>query len=1238
MSHILTLAEVLANQAALKKRFHQEFPDLKKVSTQRVVRVQSSVELTKEEIVQVHQLILDSVGEKVSHHGAHVYEVSFQPAVLDPEHTAIEKMITSLEFGEKIEAVKLSTVYVFEGLKEEDASKLVHKYLFNELLHVILSDDYQPESLRIQAKAEPTQIITGFREMNLRELKNLSEERSLYMEDHFLLEVQRKFKENLERDPTDAEIEYLAQRTSDHCFHTTWKSLGLFKKLKAEVDKVLPVRPDIVSVFVDNSGVMAVDSPDDSPLAKGEGERSEQGVKKGMTYLIKGETHNSPTAIAPVGGVETMHGGCIRDIMGTGQGGYPTMATQVFIIGDQSKEEMSKDYDVDHFLDPLVILRGMIQGVQNYGNPMGIPNFGGRVFRHPQFFGKPLALGICLGKGERQYAKIGTPEPGDIALLIGNPTGRDGIHGATMSSAASSGEMVKKEGAAVQIGDPYTERLIMEATPLLSPHVRAYGDLGAGGIASCFGEMAEGVGIEMDLTNIPTKYEGLSPWEKLESEAQERMGLAVPPENMDKVKEILDLHEVPYHELGKFTGNERLIVKHGDETIVDLDYEWLEQFPIPQKKLDQFIPHTKEINLSDHMGTDHDATIRDSLMSVLKNPDLSDQSMFFRRWDSTVQGISMRESCAPFTNMPYDQGITVPDPKTGKTQVLSLTVNPNWTGNPYNMARACFIGTVSKQIAAGVKRNKIAMCDNFYTPKSRPEIDWHLTEMVRGINELMVDLGTPMISGKDSSSGTTKLVKKNHLETSVPDGLHHSDEQKEHVENFEITPTLCMSAMGAGEDFRKVPPKEFQSVGNKLFLISAGVSNDASGSILLDEETRNSFLNFEINIQEYTKTIDKLSELIDSGNIKSISVLDDGGIFHRLFEMMLGSNLGVDLKALFVGSGSSPFKGSGVEEASNSNEFLEFLTKIIPGSFIIEVENETALEGVDNIHLGEIIKNPDLIIGEEVLELTEMKKAWQQTWYDILQLPKEQKNIPVPENILPFSPSKITKRKVNVVYSAGINCHQEMVRAWNNLGCDTTLISVTDPNVVFADADIVVFPGGFADGDYLGAAKVWHRIMETQFKDQMDFLRSGKIPVLGICNGFQLMTRSGFFGDNLKLTFNNSATFEQRWVSLKFTKESANSIWCKGLEGQQITVPVAHGEGKFVVDGKMDQATVSLQYAPDQYPNNPNGSAQAIAGVFAGDRGQFWGGMPHPERAIEEFHFSQHGMVFFENLLKNLED
>ena len=1301
MSQIITLSEPLVPQSALLKRFGQEFPHLKRVSTQRIAYVQVSQELSEDQKNALHGLLLNGKGSKAGslpdrldsplprgdatasalvaersegrppsaeHPHPHLFEIAFQPAIMDPERIAIDKMLGTLDFQQFVEEVKLSTVYAFEGLSEEEASTLVHKYLFNKLLHVIIPHDHAPDTLTIRSEAEPMQIIEGFREMNLRQLKELSEARSLYMEDDFLLETQRKFRDDLKRDPTDAEIEYVAQRTSDHCFHTTWKSLGLFKKLKSEVDKVLPSRPDIISVFVDNSGVMSTDLPSEaggdgvvSPF-KGSGvRRGSEGASdvRTTTYMIKGETHNSPTAIAPVGGVETMHGGCLRDIMGTGQGGYPTMATQVFIVGDQTKEEMAEKYEVDQFLDPLVILRGMVQGVQNYGNPMGIPNFGGRVMMHPQFFGKPLALGIALGLGEKKYSKKGTPLPGDIALLVGNPTGRDGIHGATMSSAANSEQMVKKEGAAVQIGDPYTERLIMEATPELRPLLRVYGDMGAGGIASCFGEMGEGVGLEIDLKDIPTKYDGLAPWEKLESESQERMGMAVPPDNLEAVKKILDHHEIPYHVLGEFTDKQRFVVKHGADTIVDLDYDWLEHFPIPQKKVDQYIPQTIAMRLPESESVEtqdlaslrirdqrirdqrirdqrirdqriRDQRIRDRLLSILWNPDLADQSLFFRRWDSTVQGKTLRESCAPFTNMPFDQGITVPEPDKKYTQVLSLTINPWWSASPYKMGQATFAGTVSKQISAGVKRNKIAMCDNFYTPKARPEIDAHLTEMVRAITDMMVDLGTPMISGKDSSSGTTKMIKKTGVgESSPPEKGAGGSEGT--VESFEISPTICMSAMGMGEDAMKVPPKALQKAGNKLFFVPAGISNDASGSVLLPAHERQASFNYEIDIQEYTKTVDRIAELIDDGKIRSISVVDDGGIFHRVFEMMLGSGLGVEIS-------------NGVARRQNGEDIdprlqdgiLEFLTNALPGSFVVEVSSEAELEGLDAIPFGEITEDPELRIGSDVLTLDEMRSAWEQTWYDLLQLPYEQKPIDPPKDPLPFVPSKVTKKKVNVVYSPGINCHQEMVRAWQMLGTDVSLISVTDRHAKFADADIVVFPGGFADGDYLGAAKVWHRIMETQFKDQMDYLRTGKIPVLGICNGFQMMTRSGFFGNNLRLTFNENAQFEQRWSRLKFTEASANSIWTKGLEGKEITVPIAHGEGRFIVDGKMETATLSLQYHPDEYPNNPNGSMMGIAGVFSGDKGQFWGGMPHPERAIEEYHFTRHGLLFFENILKNI--
>lgn len=1184
MTHLITLAEPLVEQPALLKQFHGEFHELSKVSTQRVVRIQTQRELTDQEKTEVQELLLNGSANKVKHgdiEHAKLFEVAYRPALLDPEHIAVEKILSTLPFGAEVQAVKFATVYVLEGLTEEDAKALVHKYLYNDLLQVIIHPDQQPTDLMISHDAEVTEIVAGFRDMNLRQLKELSETRSLYMEDHYLLETQRKFKEDLQRDPSDAELEYLAQRTSDHCFHTTWKSLGLFKKLKSEVDKVLPNRPDIVSVFVDNSGVMAVDEQNSN-----------------TTYMIKGETHNSPTAIAPVGGVETMHGGCLRDIMGTGQGGYPTMATQVFIIGDQTKEEMAEEYQVDQFLDPLVILRGMVQGVQNYGNPMGVPNFGGRIFRHPQFFGKPLALGICLGIGEKEYSKIGTPEVGDIALLVGNPTGRDGIHGATMSSAANSEEQVQKEGAAVQIGDPYTERLIMEATPELRTLVRAYGDLGAGGIASCFGEMAEGVGIEMDLADIPVKYEGLSPWEKLESESQERMGMAIAPENLEKVQQILDHHEVPYHQLGTFTGSKRLVVKHGEETIVDLDYEWLEGFPVPQKKVEQFVLQHQEVTL------DFEGSIEDATLKIISHPDTADQSLFTRRWDSTVHGRTLRESCAPFTNMPFDQGITVPVEGSSDTQVLSLTVNPWWAGNPYNMAQATFIGTVSKQIAAGVPRNKIAMCDNFYTPKSRPEVDYHLTEMVRAITELMVDLDTPMISGKDSSSGTTKIERR-------ADGK---------IESLEIAPVICMSAMGAGKSPENIPAKALQTPGNKLFFVPAGIRNDDSASLLLDDDARQKHFNYEVDIQEYTKTIDTLSKLIEQKKVKAISVTDDGGILQRVFEMMLGSGCGADLSSF----------------TPQQEDLLSFLSKVVPGSFIIEASSAEELSGIEAIELGEVTEEAILKVQEEKISLEKMTKSWQQTWYDILKLPRDVQDVLPPAEVTPFIPQKTEKKLVKVVYTPGINNHNEMARAWRLLGCDVQVVSATDTNATFADADIVAFPGGFADGDYLGAAKVWDRVMWHHFSEQMQQLIDSEKPVIGICNGFQLMTRAGFFGKGLALVQNDSAVFEQRWTKLRFTENCDNSIWTKGLAGQELIVPLAHGYGKFVKEGALTDASIALQYAPNSYPNNPNGSPDGIAAVFAGSRGQFFGGMPHPERAIESFHHSEHGLLFFQNLLRNL--
>ena len=315
------------------------------------------------------------------------------------------------------------------------------------------------------------------------------------------------------RPHTDAEIEILVQSWSDHCYHTTWKSLGLLKRLSAATAQIN--HPLVVSSFTDNAGGME--------------------FYEDWVVTIKGETHNFPSSIAPFGGIATKHGGVIRDSLGFGKGAYPIGGSTVMGTMDPRITEVPPGA-----LHPQLIVSESIHATSYYTNPMGIPMMH-PVYRIHPGYAKCFALGHSIGLIPKKYALKDAPRPGDMALLIGGETGRDGIHGATASSTGMTGETLHKESAAVQIGHPITERRFTSAIPVLRDQecIRSITDLGAGGISCAVGEMGSETGVRIDLDAVPLKDKSLTAWEILLSESQERMLLAVPPEKLAEARDIL---------------------------------------------------------------------------------------------------------------------------------------------------------------------------------------------------------------------------------------------------------------------------------------------------------------------------------------------------------------------------------------------------------------------------------------------------------------------------------------------------------------------------------------------------------------------------------------------------------------------------------------------------------------------------------------------------------------------------
>ncbi len=851
-----------------------------------------------------------------------IIEIAYRPAVTDPETPSILAAAHSLgETG--LEFARLSRRYQFLGIDALQARKLAERFLFNKIVERIREPGDVVVSLRPTGEPDPVRLVS-LAQRDDAELQALSIARSWYAPLSQLRTIQAR-ECHLGRAHTDAEIEILVQSWSDHCYHTTWKSLGLLQKLSAATARIQ--HPLVVSAFKDNAGGLE--------------------FYDGWVITIKGETHNFPSSIAPFGGVSTKHGGVIRDTLGFGKGAYPIGGTTIMGVMNLSMPEETVPQGA---LPPRFILSESIRATAYYMNPMGIPMMHLAYRCHPGY-AKCFALGHSLGLIPTQYALKENPRPGDVILLIGGETGRDGIHGATASSASMRGETVEKESAAVQIGHPITERRFTTAIPVLRDAgcIRSITDLGAGGISSAVGEMGGETGASLELDAVPVKDRSLTAWEILLSESQERMLIAVPPEKISEAQALLDRYEVAHAVIGRFTNSNKLEAAWRGERVVDLEMSFLWGAcpidPIPaQEPARRLTPlRIREPRNASEWG--------EAVHGVLGHIHCADQSAAGFRFDSTVQG---RTALGPYggKNHCMPAGMYVSAPLYGASYGVIFTVafNPLYGEiDPATMARLMVVEAVTRAVAAGADYRDLALCDNFYTPRVRPEVAWDLTRMVEAIADLSVELGIPFISGKDSSSGVFEA-----------DG-----------QIIEVPPTLAVAAFGRVSDVKRLITKDFKQAGSKVVLVGHTNPGALGGSVYADAfGQRGDSLFIGPDGRSARAVWDALLRLRATGQCRSAAPIGEGGLLLRLFEAAFGSELGARVDFDRWRESRRPPPAPGVSRRDG----------MMFGEFIGAVAVEVAPSFDAAAFFGDL---PHAVVGEVIAEARlELTKAGQVLWQE----------------------------------------------------------------------------------------------------------------------------------------------------------------------------------------------------------------------------------------------------------------
>ncbi|MCM8814616.1 MAG: phosphoribosylformylglycinamidine synthase subunit PurL, partial [Candidatus Omnitrophica bacterium] len=730
-------------------------------------------------------------------------------------------------------------------------------------------------------------------------LRNLDDENLLELSKKGLLSltlqemkvIQRYFSD-AGRDPTDLELEMIAQTWSEHCFHKTFKSRiqftevstsgsaitteipSLFSLIKEVTDKLK--KKWCISVFKDNAGIIEFD--------------------KDWCVCFKVETHNHPSALEPYGGAGTGIGGVIRDILGAGLGAKPILNTDVFCFGPLDTFYEGLEEGIFH---PRRLFRGVVAGVRDYGNRMGIPTANGAILFDPGYLCNILVYCGTVGIMPKWAVKKKV-RTGDLIVVVGGRTGRDGIHGATFSSASLERDIPT---SVVQIGNPIVEKKVLDAL-MAARDKRLYSaitDCGAGGLSSAVGELAKNCGAEVHLELVPLKYEGLEPWEIWVSESQERMVLAVRPENFDRLKEILECENVEYAWIGRVNSTGKIKIFHQKDVVGELDLNWL----FGEKQLPQLKAFYERRQMVETITSDID--LQDCLINLLADPVIASKEVVVRQYDHEVQAHTIIK---PFIgvngNGPSDAVVLTPLYDSNRAIVVGCGINP-WYGelDPYYMAGNCIEEAMRNVVACGGDPSRTAILDNFCWGKcDDPQELGKLVRCVMGCRDFALKYRVPFISGKDSLNNY--FTREDGSIVSIPG-------------------TLLISAISVIDDAQKTVSSDFKDAGNLIYAI--GMTSEELGGSRLFKLLKIEAGKCPVPHPEIALDIMKrLHIAIRTGLVQSCHDCSDGGIAIAISEMIIGSGFGAEIYLKDV--------------PAETNKPVSLLFSESQGGFIVEVDED----------------------------------------------------------------------------------------------------------------------------------------------------------------------------------------------------------------------------------------------------------------------------------------------------------
>ena len=919
-------------------------------------------------------LLVDSIVETCSVHplgrqpnadsrsaagGLSQLNVMLKPGVTDNVALSTKAALTDLN----VPVTTVATVrkyWLNDGASNDEVQRLIKRVLSNDAIEQVIVGPLAMETIGIGSEYAFKLTHVAIRGMADDRLVQLSREGQLYLN---LVEMQtiRQHFVDLGRDPTDVELETVAQTWSEHCSHKTLAGRIHYRDGRHDIyfqnmlkETIFAATVEIrrrlgdadwcVSVFKDNAGIVKFDETDN--------------------VCMKVETHNHPSALEPYGGANTGLGGVIRDPLGTGLGAKPICNTDVFCFAPPDTPHDSLPPGTLH---PKLVMRGVVSGVRDYGNRMGIPTVNGAIYFDERYLGNPLVYCgnvamIPVDKCEKHA------QPGDYIVSVGGRTGRDGIHGATFSSAELTHESETISGGAVQIGNAITEKMVADV--ILQARDRglysSITDCGAGGFSSAVGEMGEDIGAEVWLEKAPLKYSGLSYTEIWISEAQERMVLAVPPSSWSEFESLCRSEGVEAAILGEFKPTGRLVLKYHGQQVADLAMSFLHDGRPPIVREAVFTPKVDESLRDSKLASRSDAATFDSdLKSILGSLNVCSKEWVIRQYDHEVQAGSVVKPLVGICNDgPSDAAVVRPNLQSKRGLAIACGMNPRFGDlDPYWMAASAIDEAVRNCIAVGADPRRIAILDNFcWGNTDRPETLGTLVRAALACKDTAIAFGTPFISGKDSLNNEFSFVDANGQKQTVA-----------------IPSSLLISALGQLDDVEHAVTMDLKEAGNVLLLIGP-TANELGGSHFAQVNGFTGGTVPRVDLELAPRIFSAVYDAIRQGFVRSCHDLSEGGLAAAVAEMAFAGGLGVslDLQPLVKSSGLSD-NAMLLFSESNSRFVLE-----VPVAAQASVEAVCRAASVPCTKLGEVTSASRLQIrgtaGALVIDsaLDELKQSWKQ--------------------------------------------------------------------------------------------------------------------------------------------------------------------------------------------------------------------------------------------------------------------